>query len=294
MSSSDSEKMTKKDRREHLREVARERREEELKRKKRNRVITQVSIVVGSLAILVVAALVIANVVRTSNLPGPANMASDGIVFTSGADGGISVVRTEGVPAGGTPTATTPDPDKQNIVVYLDYICPYCEQFETANIDGLRDMVASGQATLEIHPVAALDRASAGSKYSTRSAAAMACVANYQPDSFLDASAALFAAAPQEGTRGPKNSELAKTIADAGVSSSEVASCISDQTFVNYIGEAYDRAATGPIPNSKVEKLTGTPLVLVDGVQYSPTTGGSWSDSTAFMQWVATQAENKG
>lgn len=291
MSSSDSEKMTKKDRREHLREVARERREEELKRKKRNRIITQASIVVGSLAVLVIAALVITNMVRTSNLPGPANMASDGIVLTGGTDGGITAVRTDGVPAGGTPTATTPDPDKQNIVVYLDYICPYCEQFETANIDGLRDMVASGQATLEIHPVAALDRASAGSRYSTRSAAAMACVANYEPDSFLDASAALFAAAPEEGTRGPKNSELAATIEKSGVTNPEVASCITDQTYADYIGEAYDRVATGPIPNSTLERLESTPLVLVDGVRYTPKT--SWTDPTAFFQWMSEQASTK-
>ncbi|UCR88215.1 DsbA family protein [Mycetocola spongiae] len=283
----DPSKMSKKDRREHLREVARIRRAEELKRKKRNRILTQIGVVVGALAVVALVVTMIVNANVEANRPGPQNMASDGILFTNSADAQVVPVSTPATAAGEKPTPTKPDADKTNIVIYLDYLCPLCKQFEEANIAGLKDMVGAGDATLEIHPISLLDRFAAGTKYSTRSAAAMACVANYAPDSFLDASAALFAAAPQENTAGPNDSVIAQTFKDAGINDAQVATCVTDGEFRNWVDASTKRVLDGPLPNTDVEKVTGTPTILVNGEQYGPTKGTGWGDSNDFFAFVA-------
>jgi hypothetical protein len=63
-----------------------------------------------------------------------------------------------------------------NIVMYVDYLCPFCGQFEATNSESLRTMVESGAATLEVHPIAILTNKSAGTQYSLRAANAAACV----------------------------------------------------------------------------------------------------------------------
>lgn len=285
----DPTKMSKKDRREHMREAARVRREAEQKRKKRNRFIAQASVVVAALAVIALVVVLISNNRAEASKPGPLNMASDGVLLTAGPgdSGEIVTVETPATPAGGTPIASTPDPAKKNIVVYLDYMCPFCGQFEDATIAGLKELVGSGEATLEIHPMGLLDRFSSGTRFSSRAASAMSCVANYEPNSFLDASAALFANQPQENTSGLKNSEMAKIFTDAGITSEQVASCVTGGEFMGFVDNLNKRALEGPLPNTSVERVTGTPLVLVNGVQWTPTT--SWADSTAFFSFVAAQ-----
>jgi len=101
----------------------------------------------------------------TTSTGGPRNMQSGGILLT-GKGGAVSAVRTPGVPAGSTPTAT--DPTKHastvNIVEFIDYQCPFCNQFETANAAQIDKWVGEGKATVEIHPLAFLDSSSQGTR----------------------------------------------------------------------------------------------------------------------------------
>ena len=46
--------------------------------------------------------------------------------------------------------------------------------------------------------------------------------------------------------------------------------------------DALDRALAGPIPNSNVSKLKGTPLVLVNGQEYT----GSLTSASEFRAFV--------
>ncbi|MEO7006897.1 MAG: thioredoxin domain-containing protein [Terrimesophilobacter sp.] len=253
-------------RREAARDKARALREAQKKKDRRNKYLLQGGIALAVLAIIAVVVIVITSAVRPP-AAGPSNMASDGAVITKG----LNTVRTPGLKGGTTPVPSPSDgsSDVFNIRVYIDYLCPVCGAFEAANAPQIKKLVESGVATLEIHPVAILDRSSMGTQYSTRAANAFACVANYSPDSAFDYSAILFENQPAENTEGLNNAkliDLAKQVKVAKQSS--VASCINDTKFKNWVSASTARALAGPLPNSDIEKLLGTPTVLVNGQSY--------------------------
>ena len=273
----------KKARREHARETARQEREAAQRRRKRNRLLLQGGGIVAVLAIVAIVAVVIATSTPKSTT-NPANMASDGILFTG--DGTtITPVLTKALKAGADPVPTDTEAlgDTVNIVTYLDYACPYCNQFETANAEQIATWVQQGEATLEVHPISILDRMSLGPMYATRAANAAACVASNDPENFLAVNTALFANQPAEQTSGLDTAALKKVVADAGADSDEVASCIGDKTYESWVAAATDRVSNGELASETVTEFTGTPLVLVNGQQY----GGAVDDAQAFQAFVA-------
>jgi protein-disulfide isomerase len=273
---------TKKLRRDHAREIAREMRDKEKKRKRRNRIFVQGGVVVGVLAIAAIVALVIVNTKPTPIAGGPLNMISDGILL-QGKNGSIVPVKTAGIAKKGdpTPTDTSKLTDTVNIVTYIDYFCPRCQEFETTNADQINTLVSTGVATLEIHPIQILDSSSVGTRYSSRAVNAAACVANFEPDDYVAVTAAFYANQPKEGTGGYSNDDIVALVASAGAKSSDVANCIKKESFKDWVAASTDRALVGPLPNTKVAKVTGTPTVLIDGQQFN----GPWTDSSAFISF---------
>jgi len=273
----------KKARREHARELARQEREAAQRRKKRNRLFVQGGVIVAILAVVAVVTLVIVNSTTTSAI-NPKNMASNGILFTG--DGTtVSPVTTKAVAIGADPVATdTATLDSVvNIVTYIDYACPICQTFEATNAEQINALVASGDASLEIHPISILDRVSLGTKYSSRAANAAVCVANYDPDNYMAVNDALFAQQPEENTSGLETSALKTLVADAGADSDEVASCIDDKTFSDWVTAATDRVTDGELASDTVTEFVGTPTVLVNGQLYQ----GAVDDAEAFATFVA-------
>lgn len=279
-----SENESSRARRDAARERARAARAAEQSRRRRLRTLGISGIIVGSLAVVAVVVLVIANSVQPAG-PGPRNTASDGVLLT-GSNGRIVPVRTRAVPGGGTPTATVQDGSKTAITIYADYMCPYCNQFETAQMPRIRQWVADGTVTLELHPLGLLDRVSLGSRYSTRSAAAAACVADHDPDAFLAFNTSLYEHQPSESTRGLTNDELASLAREAGAEDPAVARCITGQDFAGWVADATNRAVNDPVPNSSLDGITSTPTILVDGEQYDPDGSTSLADPEAFASFV--------
>jgi protein-disulfide isomerase len=274
---------SKKARRDYARETARIMREEEKKRRRRNRILTQVGVVVGAVAVALIVVLVVQSSIKPP-IAGPANMASDGIVLTGDGTGEIVGVETKGIPIDGKPTPTDTEDyaDTVNIVVYVDYMCPFCRAFEQTNAETIGTWVSQGLATVEYHPIAILDNVSQGTKYSSRAASAMACVAAYQPDSFFQANAAMFSNQPPESTSGLTNEEIASVIAQAGVTDVDVVKCITDERYVRWAADATERTKSA-IPNSSLERIGSTPTVLVNGEQYT----GAPDDAAAFQAFVS-------
>ena len=272
---------TRNERREAAREKARVLREEQKKRERRNRFLIIGGVVVTVVAIAALIFTLVAQSIKPAG-PGPLNMASDGILLVGG-ESGIEAVETPAIPAGGQPTPTELDDSGTvaNIVVYVDYLCPYCGQFERTNSEAMRTMVEEGAATLQIHPIAILTNKSQGTQYSLRAANAAACVAEESPEAFFDFNSLLFENQPEELTEGLTNDQLKELAAEAGATTS-VDTCIDDKRFHSWVQEATNRALTEPIPNSELESVTGTPTVLVNGKQYV----GSLEDQAEFQSFV--------
>lgn len=275
--------LSKNERREAAREKSRALREQQKKKDRRSRVILQGSLAVLVIAIVAVIGLVIVNSVRPPS-PGPANMLSDGIKIGQGF---------KAVPTAALQPGDTPVPSKTNAAnvidlrVYIDYQCPYCGDFEAANAAQIKKWVSTGAATLEIHPLAILDQASLGKKYSTRSANAAACVANYSPNQFFDFSALLFENQPKENTEGLTDEKIISLTKTAKVSKADsIASCITDQKFKSWTNAATARATTDPLAGTDVKKLAGTPTIIINGKKY----GGAIDKAADFASAVSKAA----
>lgn len=280
--SGQQQRLTRDQRREIAREQARAEREARQKRERRNKILFRGGVTVAIVGILAAVAFGIWVGTRGSG-PSPLNMASGGIVLT-GADGEITPVETPSVESVDDTVATDPDDFDApvHIVTYVDYLCPFCGQFETANGAFLEELVASGQATLEVHPVTILDRLSQGSEYSTRAASAAGCVAEYAPESFLDFNAAMFAQQPAEGTRGLTNDEIAEIAATAGADSDEVASCIRDARYKGWFKADTQRVLDDEDLKNPTTGQFGTPTIMVNGERY----GGAIDDPTALAAFL--------
>jgi hypothetical protein len=276
------QKLTRDQKRELAREMARAEREKRLKSQARNRILIRVGATVGVIALLAAVGGGIWLATRPAG-PGPVNMASDGVVF-QGVDGEATVVETRALESGENPIPTDPSDfdDVVRIVTYLDFGCPYCAQFETTNAAQIEELVADGVATLEVHPINLLKNAFLGDRYSARSANASACVAAYEPSKFLDVSAAFFAQQPAESGNGFTNREIVDLVKGAGVTESRVEGCITGEEFKDWVEAATLRALTGPLPNTKEARVTGTPTILVNGERYV----GSLTNPAEFRAFV--------
>lgn len=191
--------------------------------------------------------------------PGGEVAEGDGASSTAGDDEASSTAADDaGAASGGVPLVST----------YIDFQCPHCLSFEQANMPMLSDELEQGNISLAVHPVALMDNASQGTAFSSRAANAAACVAEYQPEAFLDVTQGLFDL-QQPATQGGVNDDvLTNAVSDAGADSSEVESCIADQEFAGWVRDATDNALSDPALAGASGNF-GTPTVLVNGQRYN-------------------------
>ena len=164
------------------------------------------------------------------------------------------------------PTGATPEGDgiltgdgPVRVDAFIDFLCPFCRQFELSASQALSDLIAGRMISLAYHPMNFLDGASA-TNYSTRAAAASACAADQ--GRFLDYAHALFLRQPPEGGPGLTNAELAGIGRDLGLPDATFASCVSEGTYLEWPPYVTARAtALG---------VEATPTVLVAGKSVRP------------------------
>lgn len=185
-----------------------------------------------------------------------------------------------------TPTFSPSEADPTEIVIYVDYQCPICAIFELPNAEQLKDWVSTGAATVEMHPLSFLDGRGSPNAFSSRAANAALCVADYSPDSFFEYNTRVFQAQPTEGQPGPENSELIAFAEEVGSTNIEqVSECINSKMFGAFIKDATERALSEPIPGTEL-RVTGTPAIFVDGVQYGWETADELASPARFAQFV--------
>jgi protein-disulfide isomerase len=143
-------------------------------------------------------------------------------------------------------------PDK--VAVYVDFICPYCGQFEAAEGEDIAKLVDDGSITLDVHPLGILDRASQGTEFSSRAAGAMYAISAADPDNALAFMTAMFANQPEEGSTGLTDEQIIEIAKVAGVN---VTPELEDAITSN----RYQKFAQG---QDLPEGATGTPTLMIN------------------------------
>lgn len=277
---------TRNQQREAARAKARELREQNAKKARSRKWVLQGLIAVAVLAVIAIVVIPISQSVNNNKaFVRPANMATDGIILKGPA---MAAITSPAGPDGsiGVSLTTAPVAGAANIVLYEDYLCPACKAFDDANAATLEQLVNSGAATLDVHPIGMLWQKSNGTEYSRRAAGAAACVANFSPNSFWAFNQLLYANQPQEGTAGLTDAQL-QQLADSvnPENQSDIDSCIKNKTFVPWVKGITDAALNGPMTaaaKAAGETSVGTPTVLVNGQKYT----GSIVDKAAFLAFV--------
>lgn len=146
---------------------------------------------------------------------------------------------------------------EDTVSVFVDFMCPNCKNFETNFGGDLRDLAKSDNISLGIHAVSILDKASKGTKYSTRAANAFYCVAEEKPELTMSYMDALFAKQPAEGTTGLSDERLIELASGLGV---DIKACQTDQTFADFV----TKQTRNNLPRNPQDQGLYTPTVLVN------------------------------
>lgn len=247
---SQSAKQTKDARREAARAQAEKLRQQQDAREKRSR-----NILMAVLAGIVVLVIAVGFFIWRSSQNTLLDSFDGAAPSTSDNHGGISV--------GADGEAGTVNEGSPVMQVYVDFMCPFCGDFEEVNAADLEELRAAGDLTVTYQFMSNLDQLSQGTQYSTRAANAAATVANDAPEQFVPFVEALFANQPAENTPGLSDEEIAALAVEAGVPQ-EVADTFADGVYTEWVGEATAQANR--------EGVRGTPTVKLDG-ETPPTEG---------------------
>ncbi|MCC3763791.1 DsbA family protein [Glycomyces sp. TRM65418] len=144
------------------------------------------------------------------------------------------------------------------IDLYIDYMCPACNQFESAYAEDLQSWLDTGSVTVVYHPLAILDRMSRGTEYSSRSAAAAVCAADTGEQQFLDYTLALYEHQPAEQTSGLSDDELIAIGTDEVGLGADWESCVESGKYRGWVQEGNEHATSQ-------QGVSGTPTAKVNG-----------------------------
>ena len=141
------------------------------------------------------------------------------------------------------------------LVVFQDFECVHCADFEKENADTIKKAVDAGDVEVEYRNLNFLDKATPD-QYSSRAANAAYLVAEQVgTDQYLDFAEEVFS---HQGSGGPSNEELAEIASKHGASVSE---------------EDLDKNTYRPMVNVTTREsvnngVAGTPAMFVDGKRY--------------------------
>ncbi|MFD9662153.1 DsbA family protein [Rhodococcus sp. NPDC059968] len=221
--------------------------------------------ILGGLAVLVIAVLVIGGVIWQSNRSKPRN---DGYGGVQNSEVQVAL-QDDGVVRLGRPDAAT------TVDLFEDPMCPYCAELENKNGQELAQAIDDGKVAVRYHILNFLDQLSASGDYSTRAVAASECIAESGDALAYSAfHAALFSPSNQpkeNGSSDHTNEELAQIAGDAGASDA-AAQCITTGAKVE---QARTHAEAGRQALA-ASGATGTPAVVEDGTVIDALSNENW------------------
>src|SRR4051794_30437685 len=138
---------------------------------------------------------------------------------------------------------------------YIDFMCPYCKQFEATSGPALTRMVEDGLIRLIYHPLGFLDQLST-THYSSRAAAASGCASDH--GRFPEYRDALFANQPPEGGPGLSHDQLIQLGQAVGIGEATFARCVAEGVHLEWVAYVTARAME--------RGVSGTPSTFVEGI----------------------------
>lgn len=143
----------------------------------------------------------------------------------------------------------------KEIVVYEDFLCPFCGDLELTVRDRLDAAVEAGEVSVEYRPLGFLERIS---DYSPESANAFAVVLDAAgPEVAKSFHDLLFDNQPSESGPFPSDDDLVDLAVEAGATEADVRPGIEDMAFEGWVDAANDAASQ--------EGVNSTPSVFIDG-----------------------------
>lgn len=246
---------TKDARRDAAREKARQMREAQARKQRRNRVLAISAAAVALVLVIGAVAFGISRAGGGEPAAAPAGVTSDGGIIVG--------------------NASAP----HTVTLFEDYQCPVCKAYEPTVGPWLDQQAKAGTLKIEYRPISFLDQMSNGNRYSTRAANAAFCVAGQQGFDFFAYNTAMYQQQPEENGNGLTDNKLIGIAEQAGAKG--VSSCIADGTYEGFVKQttqaAMAQSGDGP-------KVKGTPTVFVDG---KPLTGASGQGAPS-QQEIAT------
>ena len=141
------------------------------------------------------------------------------------------------------------------VVIYEDFLCPFCGQLEQAVGEQLDAAVEAGEIKVEYRPLGFLARIS---DYSPQSANAFAVVLDSSgPEVAKEFHDLLYADQPSEEGPFPDDDDLVALAVEAGAEEADVRPGIEDMAFEGWVDGANDAASKADV--------NSTPSVFVDG-----------------------------
>ncbi|MFI5976114.1 DsbA family protein [Streptomyces sp. NPDC051452] len=138
---------------------------------------------------------------------------------------------------------------------FIDFLCPFCKQFEEKSGQLLDELVADKAISLVYHPMGFLDGLST-TRYSSRASAASGCASD--GGQFMEYLHALFANQPPEGGPGLSDDELVELGRGVGLGDGSFAECVRQGVYLDW--SFYVTAVAAQ------RGVGGTPTVAIQGV----------------------------
>ncbi len=197
-----------------------------------------------------------------------------GVIFSSGGKDEPPPSGSVAMKADSPALVMGPDGAAHKVVVYEDFLCPYCREFENASRSFLHDYARKGTVQVEYRPFHLLP-----DPYSTRALAAWGAVLeNGTPEQAYRFHNALYDNQPYENAPNkPSVDDLVSMAKDAGV---------KDESVLTAMAETNQSLVDQADQNAKDAGVKGTPTVFVDGKELQ---GGSISEMADNLERILAQ-----